>query len=141
MTGEMLKVLLIEDNAGDVYLFREALRRAQLSFELTVLADGGEAMRFVQRHGKYAESPRPNVAIMDLNLPMNDGVEILEAIRNSQHLATLPVVITSSFVCPADRLKIERLGVARCVDKPSDPEQFFEIGSLLRQILVEEALP
>jgi CheY-like chemotaxis protein len=78
--------------------------------------------------------------MMDLNLPMNGGIEILEAIRNSQHLATLLVVITSSFAFPADRLKIESLGVAKCVDKPADPEQFFPIGALLRQILVEGAL-
>jgi chemotaxis family two-component system response regulator Rcp1 len=137
MSSELFKVLLIEDNPGDVYLFNEALRRAELNFELTVLADGAEAMNFVLHHGQDNDSPSPDVAILDLHLPLNGGMEILAAMRQSQHLADLPVVITSSFLSPTDRLRLERFGVTRYLIKPSHPAEFFEIGALLRQILVE----
>jgi chemotaxis family two-component system response regulator Rcp1 len=137
MNSELFKVLLIEDNPGDVYLFNEALRRAELNFELTVLADGAEAMNFVLHHGEDNESPKPNVVILDLQLPLHDGMEILEAIRQSRCLANLPVVMTSSIVSPSDRLRLEGLGVAGYVTKPSNPGEFFAVGTLLRQILVE----
>jgi CheY-like chemotaxis protein len=138
MGGKLFKVLLIEDNPGDVYLFKEALRRADLNFELTVLADGAEAMQFVLCHGENKKSPSPDVAILDLQLPPHDGVEILEAIRQSPRLANLPVVMTSSIVSPSDRLRLEGLSVAEYVTKPSNPGEFFAMGILLRQILVPD---
>jgi CheY-like chemotaxis protein len=138
MSCELFKVLLIEDNPGDVYLFNEALRRAELNFDLTVLADGAEAMQFVLHHGRDNDGPTPNVAILDLHLPRNGGMEILEAMRQSQHLANLPVVITSSFVSPSDQLRLEGLGVAGYVTKPSNPGEFFAVGTLVRQILVPD---
>jgi CheY-like chemotaxis protein len=101
-----------------------------------VLADGAEAMQFVLHHGQDNDRPSADVAILDLQLPLHDGMEILEAIRQSRRLADLPVAMTSSFVSPSDRLRLEELGVAGCVTKPSNPGEFFALGTLLRQILV-----
>jgi chemotaxis family two-component system response regulator Rcp1 len=138
MGGELYRILLIEDNPGDVYLFMEALRRAELNFELTVLADGDEALQFILRDGQDEDSQGPDVAILDLQLPAHDGMEILEAIRQSRRFADLPVVMTSSFVSPSDRLRLEGLGIAGYVSKPSDPGEFFAIGTFVRQILVPD---
>jgi CheY-like chemotaxis protein len=75
MGGELYRILLIEDNPGDVYLFKEALRRAELNFELTVLADGDEALQFILHDGQDEDSQGPDVAILDLQLPAHDGME------------------------------------------------------------------
>ena len=138
MGGELYRVLLIEDNPGDVYLFKEALRRAELNFELTVLSDGDEAMRFILRDSQDEDSHCPDVAILDLRLPAHGGMEILEAIRHSRRFADLPVVMTSSFVSPSDRLRLEGLSIAGFVSKPSNPGGFFAIGTFVRQILVPD---
>ena len=74
-----LRILLVEDNTADVYLFRKAFTHAGLNFELTVVEDGGRGMAFVRGEGEYAGSPVPDLAVIDLSLPKNDGIEILEA--------------------------------------------------------------
>ena len=76
MTDELVRILLIEDNTADIYLFRKALANAGLVFELTVIEDGGRAMAFARGDGEYAASPVPDIAIIDLNLPKHDGIQI-----------------------------------------------------------------
>src|SRR5437868_871592 len=85
-------ILLIEDNPGDVELLRLALRMADLDCDLTVLTDGGEAMAMVRRQGAYREAPEPDLAILDLNIPKNDGVEVLETMRASEVFKNTRVV-------------------------------------------------
>jgi CheY-like chemotaxis protein len=76
-----VRILLVEDNTADVYLFRKALAAAGLNFELTVIEDGGSGMAFVRGEGEYADIPVPDLAVIDLSLPKNDGIQILEAFR------------------------------------------------------------
>ena len=94
--GGKPRVLLVEDNPGDVDLLRLAFSNAALDCELTVLDDGGEALAFVRQDGKYAGVPIPDLAILDLNVPKNDGLEILAAMRANPKFAELPVAVLSS---------------------------------------------
>ena len=132
-----VRILLVEDNDADVYLFRKALSSAELNFELVVLEDGGRAMQFIRNEGKYAGSPVPNLAIIDLNLPKNDGMRVVEAIRAVERFADMPVVVASSSAKPPAHVNLEHLGVARYVPKPPDLESFLQIGALLKEILVQ----
>src|ERR1700683_3975102 len=101
MSSESLwRILLVEDNPADVHLWRLALKESGLNFELSVLLDGAEGLTFVRRQGKYSSAPRPDIAILDHMLPGNDGIEILAAIRSSQHLRSIPVVLITSFASP-----------------------------------------
>jgi chemotaxis family two-component system response regulator Rcp1 len=137
MNNELTTILLIEDNPTDVYLFKNALERANVKCELIVLSDGGMAMEFVRRQGKYAASNIPELAIVDCGLPIYDGIDVLNALRQSIHFANLPVVIVSSSINPTELVKMGRLDVIRYFDKPSDLEGFFQIGLAVKQILLE----
>ena len=136
MTGEPFRILLVEDNEADVYLFRKALLSAGLDFDLIVMEDGGKAMAFVRGEGDHAGRAVPDLAVIDLSLPKNDGVQVLEAIRADEHFADMPVVVTSSSAAPA-RLIETHLRVARYITKPPDLEQFLQIGAALKDILLE----
>lgn len=133
---DLARILLVEDNTADVYLFRKALTDAGLNFELTVIEDGGSGMAFVRGEGQYAGRPVPDLAVIDLSLPKNDGIQILEALRASERFSDVPVVVTSSSASPPARLKKEHLRVSRYITKPPDLEAFLEIGVALKQILL-----
>ncbi len=136
MTDELVRILLVEDNAGDVYLFRKALENVELNFELNVIEDGAEALAFVRQEGKYAGSPVPDLALLDLNLPKNEGIEVLKAMRHNSHLSKVPVVITSTSATPRERVDAERLGVERYIIKPPDLESFLQFGMVLKEIIL-----
>jgi CheY-like chemotaxis protein len=110
MHSELFHILLVEDNAADVYLFRKALETAEVNFELTVISDGAEALTFVGREGKYSEHPVPDLAVLDLNLPRKGGDEILEAIHASRYFANVPVVIASSSSSPGEQSRVQQTG-------------------------------
>src|SRR4051794_3687600 len=100
MTGDRSDILLVEDNGADVYLFRKALTDAGLNYALTVIGDGGQAMTFIRGEGEYADRPVPDLAIIDLSLPKNDGIQVVEAIREAERFGDMPIVITSSSAKP-----------------------------------------
>src|SRR4051794_377903 len=120
-------VLVVEDNPGDVELLRWAFGRANLDCELIVIEDGAEAMAFVQQRGKYADAVPPDLAILDLNLPKYDGLEILGGMRANRAFATVPVAVLSSSSSPRDRAKMEVFRIARYLIKPPDLEEFLRI--------------
>jgi two-component system, chemotaxis family, response regulator Rcp1 len=111
-------ILLLEDNPGDVDLLRRALRSAELDCELTVLEDGAEALAFVRQQGKYASASTPDLAVLDLNLPKNDGLEVLEAMRASPLFAAVPVAILSSSASPHEQAKLQAFRIGRFITKP-----------------------
>lgn len=127
----------MEDNAGDIYLFRQALKSAGLDFELTVIEDGAEALAFVRREGKYSASPTPDLAVLDLNLPKSSGTEVLEAMRQSKDFSNMPVAVMSSSATPREQAKMEQLGISRYITKPPNLEDFLQIGEVLKQVLLE----
>jgi len=128
-------ILVVEDNLADVSLLRLALKDAGVDFDLTALQDGAEALAFVRRQGKYADAPRPDLAILDLSIPKHSGGEVLQAIRSTEELRTLPAVIWTSLASPAALAEAKNLGIELQIVKPSDLKQYLEIGHTLKQII------
>jgi CheY-like chemotaxis protein len=135
----IFRVLLVEDNAADIYLLRQALKEAALEVELTIIEDGEEGLAFARHQGKYADFPAPDLAVLDMNLPKNSGAEVLEAMRLDKELSKVPVAVMTSSASPAEQLKAKRLGVERYITKPPDLEDFLQIGHVLREVLIESA--
>jgi two-component system response regulator len=133
-------ILLVEDNPGDVDLLRLAFANADLQCELMVLDDGGEALALVRQEGKYADLPTPDLAILDLNIPKNDGLEILGAMRANGVYANVPVAVFSSSSSPRERAAMESYRIRRFITKPSDLEEFMKIGSIVKDLLAEPRL-
>jgi CheY-like chemotaxis protein len=133
------KVLVVEDNPGDVELLRWALRRANLDCDLTVIDDGAEAMAFVQQRGKYAGVTAPDLAILDLNLPKYDGLAILSEMRANIAFAKVPAAVLSASSSPRDREKVEEFHITRFITKPPDLEEFLRIGLAVKELLAENA--
>lgn len=132
-------ILLVEDNAADIYLLRQALKGTGLNFELTVIEDGAEALAFVRRQGNYGALPIPNLAVLDLNLPKNGGAAVLEALRRNQDLSHVPVAIMSSTAEPREQARTKQLGIQRFITKPPDLEDFLQIGQVLKEMLLERS--
>jgi CheY-like chemotaxis protein len=139
MTGEERKaqILVVEDNPADVELLRYALGSADLSYDLTVIDNGGEALALMQQRGKYAHTPAPDLVILDLNLPTYDGMEILEAIRSNPAFAGIPIAVLSSSSSLRDRSKIEAFAVNLYITKPSELDEYLGIGMILKLLLDE----
>jgi len=133
MKDEPFQILLVEDNDADVYLLRKAFEAAALNFELTVIDDGRDAINYVQRGGEW--EALPDLAILDMNLPKNDGPEVLRALRNVKEFSKLPVIVFSSLWSPSDKLKIESFDVARCLNKPLNLEEFLQMGTMVSDLL------
>jgi CheY-like chemotaxis protein len=131
------RVLLVEDNLGDVFLFREALRAANVDYDITVINDGAEALEYVNDPQRYRIAGIPDLAVLDLNLPKVEGTEVLEALRMNPELADVPVAVLTSSPSPRDRAKAVQLGARRFITKPLDLDEFLNIGEVLRQLLVE----
>jgi two-component system, chemotaxis family, response regulator Rcp1 len=119
-----VEILLVEDSPGDVLLTREALRDAKIRLNLQVAADGEEAMALLRREGKYATAPRPDLVLLDLNLPKKDGREVLQEIKADANLAIIPVVILTTSASEVDILRSYQLHANCFVTKPVDLEQF-----------------
>jgi two-component system response regulator len=129
------RILLVEDNPGDVELLRLALKTAGFECDLTVLDDGGEAIAMVKGQGKYADVAPPDLAILDLNVPKNDGIEIIESMRASEVFRDTQVVVLSSSSSPRDYARLERFNIARYITKPPDLDEFLNIGSQLKSLM------
>ena len=136
---QTFQILLVEDNPGDIYLFRQALKGAGLNFELTVIEDGEEALAFAKRDGKYAGSPVPDLAVLDVNLPKIQGTEVLGAMRRNEELARVPVALMTSSATPGDQAMSKEFSVAHYMMKPLDLEDFLQIGNVLKQLLLERS--
>ena len=124
-------VLLVEDSPGDVRLTQEAFRDANKSIQLLVASDGVEAMAFLRREGPHAHAPRPELILLDLNLPKMDGREVLAQIKSNDALKTIPTVILTTSEAETDIVKSYQLQ-ANCY--LSKPVQFDEFAALVRSI-------
>jgi CheY-like chemotaxis protein len=119
-----IEVLLVEDNPGDVRLTREALKDGKVSNNLSVMQDGVEALRFLRREGPYADAPRPDVVLLDLNLPKKDGREVLQEMKQDRSLRTIPVVVLTSSDAERDIVGAYELQANCYITKPVDLDQF-----------------
>jgi CheY-like chemotaxis protein len=117
-------VLLVEDSAGDVRLTQESLRDANRAIHLYVASDGVEAMAFLNHEGTHAEAPRPDLILLDLNLPRMDGREVLAAIKADEELKTIPTVVLTTSDSEKDILKSYELQANAYLTKPVRLEEF-----------------
>ncbi len=122
-----VEILLVEDNPGDVRLTMEALKEGKVYNKLHVAPDGVAALAFMRREGRYAEAPRPDLILLDLNLPKKDGREVLEEIKNDPDLRRIPVVILTTSQAEQDILKSYNLHANCYITKPVDLEQFIHV--------------
>jgi two-component system, chemotaxis family, response regulator Rcp1 len=122
-----IEILLVEDNPGDVRLTREALKEGKVANHLHVAADGVEALAFLRREGRFADAVRPDVILLDLNLPRKDGREVLEEIKRDAGLRTIPVVVLTSSQAEQDVVRAYDLSANCYVTKPVDLDQFISV--------------
>jgi chemotaxis family two-component system response regulator Rcp1 len=125
--GRPIEILLVEDNPGDVRLTREVLRDGKVHNHLNVAQDGTEALAFLYRQGKYATAPRPDLILLDLNLPKKDGREVLVTIKEDDSLRRIPVVILTTSQAEEDILRAYNLHSNCYITKPVDLDQFIRI--------------
>jgi CheY-like chemotaxis protein len=130
----LLQILLAEDNLGDILLVRQALDEHNVPHELHVVRDGEEALAFVAHMGEQNGVPCPDVMLLDLNLPKVDGEEVLSEFRKHPKCAHTPVVIITSSDAHKDRVRMKDLGIARYFRKPSDLDEFLQLGALVREV-------
>ncbi len=122
-----IDILLVEDNPGDADLAREALESGKLNNKLFVVGDGEAAMDFLRQTGGYADAPRPDLILLDLNLPRKDGREVLADIKANDHLKRIPVVILTTSQSEEDVLKSYNLHANCYITKPIDLNQFTKV--------------
>lgn len=124
------RILLGEDNPADVYLIRQALEENGIQYDLTVAVHGGEILEVVNNTAMI-----PDLIVLDLNLPRHEGLEILKFIRQSPELERVPVVILTSSDSPKDRLAASQLGASCYIRKPSNLDEFMNIGKTFHNLL------
>lgn len=122
-----IDILLVEDNPGDIRLTREALRDSKIRNNLAVVEDGVEAMAYLRREGQYADSVRPDIILLDLNLPRMDGREVLREIKSDDTLKRIPVVILTTSESEDDILRSYDLHANCYIAKPVDFNRFITI--------------
>jgi chemotaxis family two-component system response regulator Rcp1 len=128
-----VEILLVEDNPGDVRLTREALQEGKVRNHLSVAADGVEALAFLRREPPHGDAPRPDLILLDLNLPKKDGREVLEAIKADPSLRNIPVVVLTSSQAEQDILRVYGLHANCYVTKPVDFDQFIHVVKTIEE--------
>ncbi len=124
---QSVDILLVEDNAGDVRLTQEVLKESKVSNNLTVASNGEEALACLRKQGKYKSTVRPDLILLDLNLPIKDGREVLAQIKGDPDLKRIPVVVLTTSKAEEDILKTYNLHANCYVTKPVDLDQFVRV--------------
>jgi len=127
INSKPIQILLVEDSPSDAKLTKKALKSAKIANEIHHVSDGVKAMEFLKHQGEYVDAPRPDLILLDLNLPRKKGQEILEEIKQDPVLQTIPVVILTSSHEEEDILRSYKLHANSYVTKPVDFEKFLEI--------------
>lgn len=122
-----IDILMVEDNAGDARLAEEAFKESKMMNTLHRVKDGVEALAFVRRTGEFSDAPRPDIILLDLNLPRKDGREVLEELKNDPDLKTIPVVVLTTSEAEQDILKSYELHANCYITKPVDLDKFMGI--------------
>lgn len=124
---QAIQVLLVEDSPGDIRLTQEALKDAKIHINLHVVRDGEQAMSFLMREGEHANAPRPDLILLDLNLPKKDGRAVLEEIKNSPDLKSIPIVILTTSLSDEDVLRSYLLHANCYITKPVNLDGFLKV--------------
>jgi CheY-like chemotaxis protein len=127
MNADLISVLLVDDDPGDVLLVREAFEDHKVGNLLSVVSDGAEALQYVRREGSYDSATRPDLILLDLNLPRKSGIEVLEEIKSDPALCTIPVVVLTTSEAEEDIVRAYKLHANAYITKPVDFEQFTKI--------------
>lgn len=128
---DVVDVLLVEDDDGDVLMTREAFEHHKIRNKLHVVQDGEEALQFLHREGPYADAPRPGLILLDLNLPRRDGREVLAELKADPELRVIPVVVLTTSEAEEDIVRSYSLHANAYVSKPVDFDRFIDV---IRQI-------
>ncbi len=128
---DVVDVLLVEDDPGDVLMTKEAFEHYRIRNELHVVGDGEQAIRFLRKDGDYADAPRPGLILLDLNLPRRNGHEVLAELKSDPDLLTIPVVVLTTSQAEEDILRSYSLHANAYISKPVDFERFIDV---VRQI-------
>jgi|SRR6185369_10373245 CheY-like chemotaxis protein len=131
-----IEVLLVEDDPGDVLMTREAFEEHKVRNNLTVVSDGEDALAYVRREGDYANAARPDLILLDLNLPRRDGREVLAELKADPELREIPVVVLTTSAADADILASYRLHANAYVTKPVDFERFISVVKQIDEFFV-----
>jgi len=123
----VINILLVEDNLGDIRLTQEALKENKVSNNLFVVKDGEEAMEFLRKENKYADVPRPDLILLDLNLPKKDGRQVLREIKENRELKSIPVVVLTISSAEEDVLQSYDLQANCYISKPLDLNKFITV--------------
>ncbi len=125
-----IEILLIEDNPGDVRLTKEALKGGRVTNNLTVAKDGEEALDCLYQRGKFSSCPKPDLILLDLNLPKKDGREVLQIIKDDNHLKAIPIVVLTTSKAEEDIMKSYEHHANAYVTKPIDIDEFLKVVRL-----------
>lgn len=128
MNSKTIEILLVEDNPGDARLTREAFKDGRLLNNLSVVADGVEALEYLHQQGQYKNSTRPDLILLDLNLPKKDGREVLEEIKADEHLKRIPVVVLTTSSAQEDVARAYGSHANCYITKPVDLDQFLRVA-------------
>ena len=134
-----IKILVVEDNQADVFLLRHALNEHAEDYQLEVLRDGGEALRFVEQQRTFASDPTPCAIVLDLHLPKHDGAAVLKAIRAEPTLAHIHVVALTSLASPTEETEVRNLGIRLYRSKPTDLDGCISLAGEILEICHAEA--
>jgi chemotaxis family two-component system response regulator Rcp1 len=135
--GDPIEILLAEDNPGDVKLTRKALESGDIRNNLHVVTDGVETMKFLRREGEYADEPRPDLLLLDLNMPKKDGRQVMEDMENDSELRRIPVVVLTSSDAEEDIVRSYELNANAYLTKPVDFDGFVDIVQRLEDFWFE----
>jgi CheY-like chemotaxis protein len=135
--GRAIEILLVEDSPADMRLTREAMKNGRLLNNLHTAVDGEEAMAFLRRTGKFANAPRPDIILLDLNLPRKDGREVLAEIKNDPGLCDIPVIVLTTSQAEEDIIRSYHLHANCYITKPVDLEQFFHVMKSFKEFWFE----
>ncbi|MBS9372903.1 response regulator [Rhodococcus sp. B50] len=137
VSGRPIDVLLVEDDPGDELMTREAFEDNKIGNTLHVVRDGEEALDFLYRRGEYENAPRPDLILLDLNLPKYDGRQVLEQVKSDNDLTDIPVVVLTTSAAEEDILRSYRLHANAYVTKPVDLDQFIRAVRQIDEFFVQ----
>jgi CheY-like chemotaxis protein len=139
VAGRIIRILLAEDNDGDVFLVRRALEKRGLKHELTIVRNGEDALRLLDQADSDPKSEPPDIILLDLNLPKVDGAQVLSRIRKTGTFSGVPVIVLTSSDSPKDREAALELGANLYFRKPTDLQSFMYLGEAVEIILQNRA--
>lgn len=128
-----IRILMAEDSPSDAELAREAFKNGKLLNDLTIVKDGEECIAYLTKQGQYSNALRPDVLLLDLNMPKKSGLEVLEEIKKDEELKTIPVIILTTSESEHDILKSYQLQASTYITKPVDFENFLEIAKQIKE--------